>query len=394
MNAATKQPCREIVVSGVGHTRFGRLDEEDVESLVAEAVRGALADADVPGDAVDAIFFGNFNAGMQPLAFGSSLALQADDGLLGVPATRVENACASGSAAVHQGIQAILAGAANTVLVVGAEKMTNSSPETVGRALLGADYDAAGTASHHGFAGLFAAVAHEYQRRYGSIGDEMAWIAAKNHANGLANPYAHLRKDFSFDFCRDVTDANPMVAHPLRRTDCSPVSDGAAALVLQRENLAERSLARIVGYSQSNDYLPAARRDPLAFEGTKAAVEQALKMSNRALTDLDFAEVHDCFTIAELLVYEAIGLAEPGRAREVVNAGTTLKDGRLPVNPSGGLKSKGHPVGATGVSQHVLAALQLSGRAGDMQVPDAGIGLVHNMGGLAVANYATIMESL
>ena len=384
----------EVVVSGVGHTRFGRLDGEDLESLVAEAVRAAMADAAVPGNAVGAVFFGNFNAGMQPLAFGSSLALQADEGLLGVPATRVENACASGSAAVHQGIQAILSGAADTVLVVGAEKMTDSSPETVGRALLGADYDAAGTASRHGFAGLFAAVALEYQRRYGAIGDEMAWIAAKNHGNGLANPYAHLRRDLDFEFCRDVSDANPMVADPLRRTDCSPVSDGAAALVLQRGDLAVRSLARIAGYSQSNDYLPAARRDPLAFEGTKAAVAQAFKMANRTLNDLAFAEVHDCFTIAELLVYEAIGLAGPGRARDVVEAGTTRKDGRLPVNPSGGLKSKGHPVGATGVSQHVLAALQLSGRAGDMQVPHAGVGLVHNMGGLAVANYATVMESV
>lgn len=383
-----------VVISGVGHTQFGKLNGEDLESLVVTAVRAALKDASITGAEVDAVYFGNFNAGMYPLAFGSSLALQADAGLFGVPSTRVENACASGSAAVHQGIQTVQSGMARTVLVVGAEKMTSSSPETVGAALLGADYDAAGSASRNGFTGLFAEVALEYQRRYGPVGDAMAWVAAKNHSNGLANPYAHLRKDLDFEFCSVVSEANPMVDEPLRRTDCSPVSDGAAALVLQEESISAGGMARISGYAQSNDYLPAARRDPLAFEGTRAAVEKAFAMSDVTLHDLSFAEVHDCFTIAELLVYEAVGLAAPGHARDVVDAGSTLKDGILPVNPSGGLKSKGHPVGATGVSQHVLAALQLSGRAGDMQIPSAGIGLVHNMGGLAVANYATVLSTI
>jgi acetyl-CoA C-acetyltransferase len=221
-------------------------------------------------------------------------------------------------------------------------------------------------------------------------------IAAKNHENGVANPFAHMRKDFGFDFCNTVSDKNPYVAAPLRRTDCSLISDGAAALVLADEEMAA-TLSRAIGFrgrKHVNDILALSRRDPLAFEGARRAWAGALDLAGVTLIDLSFVETHDCFTIAELIEYEAMGLAKPGEGRHVIRDGVTTKSGSLPVNPSGGLKAKGHPIGATGVSMHVMAAMQLAGEAGDMQVPKAEIAGVFNMGGTAVANYVSIMERI
>jgi acetyl-CoA C-acetyltransferase len=339
---------------------------------------------------------GQFNAGMMPLAFPSSLALQLSPELLGVPATRVENACASGSAAVQQGVKALLAGTARNVLVVGAEMMTPAGAEKVGAALLGADYDMAGQASSAGFTALFAEVAKHYEKRYGPISDVLGSIAAKNHRNGVDNPYAQLRKDLGVEFCRTVSEKNPMVADPLRRTDCSPVSDGAAAVVL---SLAPRSGAatapvRLAGFGHANDFLPAEKRDPTAFAGTRFSWERAFAMAGVGLGDLDFAEVHDCFTIAELVIYETMGLTPVGQGRRAIEEGWVYKDGRLPVNVSGGLKAKGHPVGATGVSQHVLAAMQLTGTAGAMQLANPRRGAVQNMGGVGIANYVSVLEAV
>ncbi|MDT0202615.1 thiolase domain-containing protein [Nocardioides sp. AE5] len=378
----------EVHIAGWSHTPFGKL-EASLEDLVVSVSREALARAAVEPGEVDAIFLGQFNSGIHPLGFASSLALQASDDLFGRPATRVENACASGSAAVHQGVAALLAGTARTVLVVGAEKMSQASAEVVGAGLLGADYESAGSTSTTGFAGLFAEVANAYSERYGDCSDTLAAIAAKSHYNALANPFAHLRKDFDEEFCRTVSDRNPMVASPLRRTDCSPVSDGAAALVLTSASTA--SGVKFLGFGQANDFLPAHKRDPLAFAGSELAWHLALEMSGVTLADLSLVELHDCFTIAELNLYEVLGLAERGKGAEMLADGRLHRDGVLPVNPSGGLKSKGHPVGATGVSQHVLAAMQLTGTAGGMQVPDAQVVAVHNMGGLAVANHVSIL---
>jgi len=203
-----------------------------------------------------------------------------------------------------------------------------------------------------------------------------------------------MRKDFGFDFCNTVSDKNPYVAAPLRRTDCSLISDGAAALVLADEETAA-TLSRAIGFrgrKHVNDVLALSRRDPLAFEGARRAWAGALELAGASLDDLSFVETHDCFTIAELIEYEAMGLARPGEGRHMVREGLTAKSGRLPVNPSGGLKAKGHPIGATGVSMHVMAAMQLSGEAGEMQVKTSGLGGVFNMGGTAVANYVSIME--
>ena len=384
----------DVLLTGWGHSKFGKLPDETLESLIVSVATEAIGNAGIDPGQVDEIYLGQFNSGLVPLGFASSLALQVSDELAGTPATRVENACASGSAAFQQGVKSLLAGTARTVLVIGAEKMTHAPADVVGAALLGADYELAGHPSSTGFAGLFADVARHYEKRYGPVGDVLGSIAAKNHRNGVRNPYAHLRRDLGEDFCRTVSDQNPVVADPLRRTDCSPVSDGAAALVLSSGPTGGAAQPiRLVGFGHANDFLPAAKRDPLEFAGTVTAWQRALDMAGVRLDDLDLAEVHDCFTIAELVIYEAMGLTPRGQGRLALEEGWVNPGGRLPVNLSGGLKAKGHPVGATGVSQHVLAAMQLSGTAGDLQLPGARRAAVHNMGGLAVANYVSILES-
>ncbi|WP_217645228.1 thiolase domain-containing protein [Nocardioides terrae] len=384
----------DSLVLGWGHTPFGKLPAATLESLVTDAGTAALADAEVDARDIDLVVVAHYNAGMDPLGFASSLALQISDDLFGVPALRVENACASGSTAVHVALTHLDARQARRVLVIGAEKMTGLPPETVGGALLGADYDAAGTTSVTGFTGLFAEVARAYEERYGPIGDTLARIAAKSHRQGALNPYAHLRKELSEEFCATESAANPMIAAPLRRTDCSPVSDGAAALVLGREPTSRSHAAvRVAGRAAASDFLPAAKRDPLAFAATELAWHRALESAGVTTPDLDLAEVHDCFTIAELQLYEVMGLAPRGHGRTALEDGTVLPGGALPVNPSGGLKSKGHPVGATGVSQHALACMQLTGTFPGEQIPDARLAAVHNMGGLAVANHVTVLAA-
>jgi acetyl-CoA C-acetyltransferase len=387
---------KDVLLTGWGHSRFGKLAEETLESLIVQVASEAIANSGIEPGQIDEIYLGQFNSGMLPLAFTSSLALQTDPALANVPATRVENACASGSAALQQGVKSLLAGTARTVLVIGAEKMTHAPSEVVGSALLGADYDMAGKHSTTGFTGLFAEVAKHYEKRHGAVGDVLGSIAAKNHRNGVANPYAQLRKDLGEEFCRTISDKNPMVADPLRRTDCSPVSDGAAAVVLSTAPGAGAATdpVRLAGFGHANDFLPADRRDPVAFEATRAAWQRALAMAGVGLDELDFAELHDCFTIAELVLYEAIGLAPAGEGRRAIEEGWVYRDGKLPVNVSGGLKAKGHPVGATGVSQHVISAMQLTGTAGEMQLPRARRAAVQNMGGVGIANYTSILEAV
>ncbi len=388
---------KDILLTGWGHSPFGKLADETLESLIVGVARDAIANAGLEPGQIDEVYLGQFNSGMVPLGFASSLALQVSDELANVPATRVENACASGSAAVQQGAKSLLAGTARNVLVIGAEKMTHAGADVVGAALLGADYEAAGKPSSTGFAGLFAETAKHYQKRYGEVGDVLGSIAAKNHRNGVANPYAQLRKDLGEEFCQTISEKNPVVAEPLRRTDCSPVSDGAAAVVLSTEaprSGAAAAAVRLAGFGHANDFMPAEKRDPTAFAGSRAAWQRALGMAGVGLEDLDLAEVHDCFTIAELIMYEVMGLTAAGEGRRAIEEGMVYRGGKLPVNLSGGLKAKGHPVGATGVSQHVVTAMQLSGTAGDMQLPGARRAAVHNMGGLAIANYVSVLEAL
>ncbi|MEV8084289.1 acetyl-CoA acetyltransferase [Pseudarthrobacter oxydans] len=388
---------KDVLLTGWGHSRFGKLADETLESLIVQVATEAIAGAGIEPGQIDEIYVGQFNSGMMPLAFPSSLALQVSPDLANVPATRVENACASGSAAFQQGTKSLLAGTARTVLVIGAEKMTHAGADVVGAGLLGADYDMAGKASTTGFTGLFAEVAKHYGKRYGdgNLGDVLGSIAAKNHRNGVDNPYAQLRKDLGEEFCRTVSDKNPMVADPLRRTDCSPVSDGAAAVVLSVSPTGGATApVRLAGFGQASDFFPAARRDPTAFAATRVSWQRALGMAGVELADLDFAEVHDCFTIAELLMYEAMGLTAPGQGARAIDEGWVFKDGKLPINVSGGLKAKGHPVGATGVSQHVISAMQLTGTAGGMQLATPRRAAVQNMGGVGIANYVSILEAV
>ncbi|HEY6631082.1 MAG TPA: acetyl-CoA acetyltransferase [Rhizobiaceae bacterium] len=381
-------------IVGWAHSRFGKLEGETLESLIVKVATDALEHAGIGPDEVDEIVLGHFNAGFSPQDFTASLVLQADDRLRFKPATRVENACATGSAAVRQGIRAIDAGAARIVLVVGAEQMTTTPGPEIGRNLLKASYLPEDGDTPAGFAGVFGKIAQAYFQRYGDQSDALATIAAKNHRNGVGNPYAQLRKDLGFDFCRQESDRNPFVAGPLKRTDCSPVSDGAAALVLA-EGEAAAAMQRAIAFRANEhvqDFLPMSKRDILLFEGCAEAWSRALAKAGARIDDLSFVETHDCFTIAELIEYEAMGLARRGEGGRAALEGQTAMGGRLPVNPSGGLKSKGHPIGATGVSMHVLAAMQLMGEAEGIQVPDATLGGIFNMGGAAVANYVSILE--
>lgn len=381
-------------IIGWGHTVFGKSDQPDTESLMAAAVAQALEHAQIGAEDVDGIFVGVFNNGFSKQDFQGALVAMGDARFAHTPATRFENACATGSAALHGAMDFIEAGRGRIALVVGAEKMTATPTAEVGDILLGASYRAEEADVEGGFAGLFGQIAQSYFQRYGDRSEELAMIAAKNHANGMANPYAHMRKDFGVDFCNTVSDKNPRVAGPLRRTDCSLVSDGAAVLVLADAETAG-GMARAIAFrarAQVNDIMALSRRDVLEFRGARMAWAKGLVAAGVTLDDLSLVESHDCFTIAEMLEYEAMGLAEPGQGHRVIREGVTHKDGRLPVNPSGGLKSKGHPIGATGVSMHVMAAMQLAGQAGDMQIPGAQLAGVFNMGGAAVANYVSILE--
>lgn len=383
-------------IVGFAHTPFGRLDAETVESLIVRVASDALADAGIAAADVDEIVLGHFNAGFSAQDFTASLVLQASPDLRFKRATRVENACATGSAAVHQGLKSIAAREARIVLVVGVEQMTTTPGPEIGKNLLKASYVRDEADIEGGFAGIFGKIAGLYFQKYGDQSDALAMIAAKNHSNGVGNPYAQLRKDLGFAFCRTASDKNPFVAGPLKRTDCSLVSDGAAAIVLADVETALRLDKAVVFRAAQHvqDFLPMAKRDILKFEGCSLAWKQALAQAGIALGDLSFVETHDCFTIAELIEYEAMGLVPEGQGARAIAEGMTQKDGALPVNPSGGLKAKGHPIGATGVSMHALTAMQLMGKAGDIQVRDAALGGIFNMGGAAVANYVSILERL
>lgn len=385
---------KRAVIVGWSHTPFGKLDDPDTESLMARVSGAALDHAGISPEAVDGIYAGVMNSGFQKQDFQAALVALAEPALAYVPATRLENACATGSAALYAAMDFIEAGRGRVALVVGAEKMTARSTEDTGDILLNASYRKEEANLPGGFAGVFSRIATAYFERHGDHGEALARIAAKNHANALDNPYAQIRKDLGFAFCNTVSEKNPYVSAPLRRTDCSPISDGAAALVLADAETAA-GLRRAIGFRARrhvNDFLPLSRRDPIAFEGAARAWREALADAGATLDDLSLVETHDCFTIAELIEYEAMGLAPRGHGVRALREGWVQKGGRLPVNPSGGLKAKGHPVGATGVSLHVMACLQLAGEAGAMQVPDATLAGVFNMGGAAVANYVSILE--
>jgi acetyl-CoA C-acetyltransferase len=383
-------------IVGWAHTPFGKLSGETVESLIVRAAGQALADAGVAAADVDEIVLGHFNAGFSPQDFTAALVLQASPDLRFKRATRVENACATGSAAVHQALKSIEARASRIVLVVGVEQMTATPGPEIGKNLLKASYVREEADIEGGFAGIFGKIAGLYFQKYGDQSDALAMIAAKNHKNGVGNPFAQMRKDLGYEFCRTESEKNPFVAGPLKRTDCSLVSDGAAAVVIADVETALR-LNKAVAFRSAahvQDFLPMSKRDILKFEGCSVAWKQALAKAGLALGDLSFVETHDCFTVAELIEYEAMGLVPEGQGARAIKEGWTMKDGKLPINPSGGLKAKGHPIGATGVSMHVMTAMQLTGDAGELQLRNPKLGGIFNMGGAAVANYVSILERI
>src|SRR5919197_4570768 len=295
-------------IIGWAHTRFGKLEGETVESLIVRVAADALADAGVAPADVDEIVLGHFNAGFSAQDFTAALVLQASPALRFKRATRVENACATGSAAVHQAIRAIEANASRLVLVVGVEQMTTTPAAEIGRNLLKASYVREEANIEGGFAGIFGQIAARYFQRWGDQSDALARIAAKNHKNGVGNPYAQIRKDLGYEFCRTESEKNPRVAGPLKRTDCSLVSDGAAAGVLADVPTA-LALGKAVAFraaEHAQDFLPMSKRDVLKLEGCALAWQRALRGAGVKLSDLSFVETHDCFTIAELMEYEAM----------------------------------------------------------------------------------------
>lgn len=379
-------------IVGWGHTEFGRL-KDDLEQLIVRSATEAIEHAGVDPTEIDGIWMGHYNGGLVNDGFPSSLALQIDPKLRFTPSTRLENACASGSAAIHGARNAINSGNTKIALVIGVEKMTGKDTKGVTESLMTASYQA--EESEVSFPQVFSRFAHTYFQKYGNKSEILARIAAKNHKNSVHNPLAQMQKDVGFEFCNTISDKNPLVASPLRLTDCSLVSDGAAALVMVSDELEENfeNSVKFRSAVQVNDFLPMSSRDILKFEGPAKAFSDAYKEAGITIDDVDFAEVHDCFTIAELLVYEAMGLTKLGQGDRAILDGTVYSDGILPVNLSGGLKAKGHPVGATGVSMHALTSAQLTGQAGTMQKKNANIGCIFNMGGSGVANYCSILEA-
>jgi len=372
---------KKVAVIGVGMTRFGELWNSSLRSLTIEAGIKALSDAGVPGERVDALYTGCMSGDMF-VKQGHIASLIADyGGLLPVPSTRVESACASGGLALRQGLMAIASGFANIVVVGGVEKMTDAlGSQTTGYLASAADQE---WESFNGatFPSLYALMARRHMYEYGTTEEQLSLIAVKNHHNGSLNPNAHFQFEVSLERVMNST----LVADPLRLFHCSPVSDGAACVVLASEEKAKEisdDPIWIIGSGQASGAIGIYDRDDICtIDATVNAGKSAYKMAGVTPKDIDFAEVHDCFTIAEIIDIEDLGFFKKGEGGKAVEESITSLDGELPINSSGGLKAKGHPVGATGVAQVVEVVTQLRGKAGKRQIKDAEIGLTQNIGG-------------
>ena len=366
---------RDVALAGIGLIRFGELWERSPGEIAAEAALLALDDAGL--DRIDALVVGAMSTGLFNEQEHINNLLADYLALCPAPATRVESACASGGMALRSGFAEVASGLSDVVLVIGVEKMTDVTSDEATLALSTAadmEYESSYGAT---FAGLNAMIARAYMERYGVTREQLALVAVKNHANGALNPLAQFPRPTTVDF----VVGSPLVADPLRLMDCAPISDGAAAVVLCPADRAHKGV-RIAGVGAATDTIAVhSRKDMTWLEAVAVATRRALDMAGRKLDDVDVAELHDAFTITELLVMEAMGLVERGQAGAAVEEGLTALDGKLPVNPSGGLKSRGHPVGATGVAQVCEIVTQLRGEAGRRQVKDARVGLTQNMGG-------------
>ncbi len=380
-------------IVGAGHTRFGVLTDGP-RPLLRAAVGNALASVDhgVDPHALDEAFLATLGFGGWQIGNASAI-LAEEAGRPGLPTTRVENACASGGSALRAAVRAVGAGAAELVLVAGVEKMTDVS-NARRRYWLGVSGDTewerlAGLT----FAGVYGLLASAYLKAHRLGPEALAEVAVKNHANGAQNPNAHFQKQIRSE---DVVRA-PRVADPLGLYDCCPVSDGAAAVLVAREDVARRytdTPVYVEGLGAASDFLAVQERPRLTgFDATRAAADAAFREAGCDRSAVSFLEVHDCFTIAELLAIEDLGFAGPGEAAALTLSGATRPTGRLPVNPDGGLKAKGHPIGATGISQVYEVFLQLRGQAGARQLPEVDRALTHNVGGAGATATVSIFRA-
>ncbi|WP_049981316.1 thiolase domain-containing protein [Halolamina rubra] len=384
---------RDAYIIGAGQTEFGAMPGESYRSLFTEAVDHAIdsVPAGIDADAVDEAVVGSLGVGGRQIGL-SGPAVTEHAGLDGIPSTRVENACAASGYAVRQAVQAVRSGMADVVLAGGVEVMTDLSGDTA-KYWLGVSGETewerlTGTT----FAGVYAQMASAYFDRYDATPEHLSKIAVKNHGNGAKNPNAHLGFECSLE---DATSA-PAVADPLNLYHCCPTSDGAAAVLVASEDAVEEYTddpVRVAGVGAASERVGLFQRDTYTrIDSSMEAAATAYERAGIEPDDVDFAEVHDCFAIAELLAYEDLGFCERGQAHELVESGATELGGELPVNASGGLKSKGHPIGATGAGQIAEAYKQLRGEAGDRQVADAEIGLTHNVGGSGGAAVVHVLE--
>jgi acetyl-CoA C-acetyltransferase len=374
---------RDVAIIGVGCTEFGELWDRSFRDIFVEAGVSAIEDANVQGGKIDALYVGNMSGGrfIEQEHIGSLIADYS--GLAGfhISSTRVEAACASGGLALRQGIIAVASGYHDIVIAGGAEKMTDVEVETTTDALVAAaDREWEGVMGAT-FPGLYAMIARLHMHKYGTTSEQLASVAVKNHHNGTMNPKAQFQNEISIDAVLNSV----MVADPLHVFDCSPISDGASAVVLAPAEIAKKftdtpiyvkASAQASGTLSLHD-----RPDITTLDATVAAAKRAYKMAKLTSKDIDFAEVHDCFTIAEICAIEDIGFVKKGEGGKASMEGMTAIGGKIPINTSGGLKACGHPVGATGVKQAVEIVLQLRGEAGKRQIDGAEIGLTHNVGG-------------
>jgi acetyl-CoA C-acetyltransferase len=382
---------RDVAVIGVGMTKWGELWEKSLRTVFVETALLAIEDAGI--EKIDSMVVGCMSSGL--FTGQEHLASLLSDylGRNPVPAARVESACSSGGLALRQGFMEVASGMSDVVLVGGVEKMTDVTGCEATFALgTAADQEYEG---YHGltFPGLYAMMAVAHMHKYGTTRDQLSMVAVKNHENGSKNPLAQ----YPFRVTVDAVNRSVLVADPLRILDCSPITDGAAAVVLCPLTMAKtmkKSAVRITGSGHATDTIALASRKDIAWlESTHLAAEKALAMAGRTIRDMHFFEVHDCFTIAEIMITEALGIAEKGRGGKAVEEGLTSLNGQFPVNPSGGLKAKGHPVGATGVAQAVEVVKQLRGEAGERQVKGARRGLTQNMGGTGGSALVHVFEA-
>jgi len=382
---------RPVAVIGMGKTAFGAFPQKDLRALAVEAGQKALADAGVAPEQVEAFYLGNF-AG--PSFVGQShLApyIAGAMGITGVPCTRVEAACASSGSAFFHGVSAVGAGLYDLVLVSGVEKMTSAETPRVAEILAMAGDCATEGKAGATFPALFALIAKRHMHQFGTTREHLAAVAVKNHANGAKNPDAHMKKVIT----PQQALAGKMIADPLTIYDCSLVSDGAASVLLcplERAHEFTSQPVRVLGLAQTSDYVALDRKaDITCFPALQAAARKAYQMAGLGPDDVDLAEVHDCFTIAEIVAIEDLGFAPKGRGGFFSFDGETAIGGSKPVNTSGGLKAKGRPVGATGVAQICDLVLQIRGEAGERQVAKHRIGLAQNLGGSGATCVVTIL---